>query len=585
MNRATRRRQEAERKRSGATTGRGGKQAPAVDPHAEVIQRALRAQQAGRRDEAVTLYRSVLERDRDHAAANHFLGLLHHQAGNIEEGGPLIARSLELAPDNPEFHNNAGIVLSQIGQFERAVERLRRAVELKPDYAVAWNNLASAQAKLERFDEAIESGERALALQASYTAARWTLANTLKAAGRMEAAADAYRRVLEREPNAAEVHYQLAMTEMEAGRIAEASESFRRTTVLKPRHADAHLMLALVRKPHEMDDEMAAMERLYARADATRAERMLLAFALAKSLEDIGRYDEAFDYLLAGNAARRETIDYDPAATRRDFKEVRRVFSAEFFASLGDGHGDPDTTPVFVMGMPRSGTSLVEQIVAAHPQIAGRGEILALQQTASRFFAQENAMFPENLGSIAPETFRAAGEAYVASLRANVGPALRVSDKMPGNFLFVGLIRAILPNATLLHCVREAPATCLSIFKTYFRSTGHKYAYNLDELAEFYVLYAQLMAHWQAVLPGFVTDVRYEELVADQEAQSRRLIAATGLEWDERCLAFQDAKHPVRTASAAQVRQPIYSSSVKLWQRYEKGLAPLIGRLAENDVA
>lgn len=580
MNRASRRRQEKLSKGAAPAARSGGGRAVVRDPRlAEAVGQAMRLQQAGRAAEAERLYGEILARQPDHPEANHFLGLLKHQTGRTGEGLLLIARSIAADPDNADFHNNLGTVLKDTERFGDSVESFRKAIALRPDFAVAHNNLGVALKELGRYEEAYRSYREALRLQPAYVGARLNLANAEKDEGRLDAAAEDYRAALKLKPNDAEICYQLGMTLTENGAKEPAAEAFRRAIALKPRHAESYLMLSTLKRQKEPDAEMAAMELLYRRADATESERMVVAFALAKALEDLGRYDEALDYLVSGNALRRKTFDYQTAGARAHFEEVKAIFTPALFERL-QGVGDPDPTPVFIVGMPRSGTTLVEQILASHPAVVGPGELSALQAVASAALPGENgSAFPADLGGIDPDAFRDAGQTYVEALRAYSADAVRITDKMPGNFLLIGLIRLILPEATVIHCVRDAPATCLSIFKTFFRSQGHRYGYDLAELGDYYALYADLMEHWHRVLPGFVHDVRYEELVADQEAQSRRLVSLAGLDWDNRCLAFHEAKRPVRTASAAQVRQPIYRNSLELWRRYEKGLQPLLDRL------
>ncbi len=539
----------------------------------------MRLQQAGRLDEAASLYAKVLESDPDHPEANHYLGLLLHAQGRAEDGWHLLVRSLGADPANADFRNNIGTVLKEAGRLQESREVLREAVALRPDFALAWNNLGVTERQLGELDAAIGSYRKALSFNPSYVAARVNLANAEREAGHHAEAIADYRAALQLRPNDPETHYQLGSSLMEHGEIERAQESFRKTIMLRPRHAEAHLMLASLRRPAGEDAEMSAMKALFGRPDATEEEKMLLAFALAKSLEDIGRHDEAFEYLLAGNALRRQTFDYSHEATKGHFEEIRSVFTPSLFEKFGEV-GSMDETPVFIVGMPRSGTTLVEQILASHPDVFAPGELSILQSVAARTFSiPGKSAFPANMEQIAPAVFERAGADYVQALRGHSADARRITDKMPGNFMLIGLIRLILPRATVIHCVRDAPATCLSIFKTFFRSKGHLYAYDLKELGDYYNLYAGLMRYWHEVLPGFVVDVRYEELVADQEPHSRALVDACGLPWDDRCLAFHEATRPVRTASAAQVRQPMYDSSLRLWRRYGEGLAPLLERL------
>jgi hypothetical protein len=232
--------------------------------------------------------------------------------------------------------------------------------------------------------------------------------------------------------------------------------------------------------------------------------------------------------------------------------------------------------------MPRSGTSLVEQILASHPDIYGAGELMLMADTAEKFFKSNNqSSYPETLGSTSSDKLKACGGVYAQELRSRSTSATRITDKMPGNFEFIGLIKLILPNARIIHCCRSAEDTCLSIYKNYFSSRGHYYAYDLAELGLYYRGYNGLMAHWRRLFPDFIYDIHYEEIVASNEQQARALIAHCGLDWDPACLDFHATPRSVKTASAAQVRQPIYDSSVAAWKRYESWIGPLLDALQD----
>ncbi|RUW28774.1 sulfotransferase, partial [Mesorhizobium sp. M1E.F.Ca.ET.041.01.1.1] len=237
-------------------------------------------------------------------------------------------------------------------------------------------------------------------------------------------------------------------------------------------------------------------------------------------------------------------------------------------------------TPIFVVGMPRSGTTLVEQIIASHPQVFGAGELSILKTAVGKQFPMNMpGGFPRGIAGMPDKAFAEAGQAYLDMLHSRYPGFRHVTDKMPGNFLLVGFLHMMLPKAKIVHCARDAAATCLSIFKVHFRGDSHRYGYDLGELADFYNLYTDIMAHWHKVLPGVVHDVRYEDFVTDQEGQTRALMAHLGLPWDDKVLSFHETDRPVRTASAAQVRQPMYQGSVDLWKRYGDRLKPLLDRL------
>jgi hypothetical protein len=274
---------------------------------------------------------------------------------------------------------------------------------------------------------------------------------------------------------------------------------------------------------------------------------------------------------------KRDSYDYTIAESQEEFDRIKQVFSPDFFSSHHDS-GDPDRTPIFILGMPRSGTSLVEQILASHTDVYGAGElndlgkILGTIRTSRK--VQQSGIIPEELLELDTRAFADLGKQYITRIRKYSANAKFITDKLPHNFLYIGLIRAILPNARIIHCTRNPMDNCLSIFKTRLKS-GHGYANNMSELGQYYRMYLELMEYWRATLPGFVYDQSYEDLVGSQQEQVSKLLLHCGLDWDDACLDFHNTRRKVRTASNAQVRRPIYNDSVQLWKRYEKQLEPL----------
>ena len=264
-----------------------------------------------------------------------------------------------------------------------------------------------------------------------------------------------------------------------------------------------------------------------------------------------------------------------------NLSRICEIFTPELMKEKS-GLGDPSSVPVFIIGMPRSGTTLLEQILASHPEVFGAGELVNMAKTVANLADVSSSAFPQFMSSIGGEQLHRVGENYVAAVRALAPNAVRITDKMPQNFYFAGLIHLALPNARIIHAQRDPVDTCLSCFSKLF-SREHAYAYDLAELGRYYRAYESLMAHWRELLPEDVMlEVRYEEVTADFENQARRIITHCGLEWDEACLAFHNTQRPIRTASVVQVRQPIYHSSVGRWRTYEHLLEPLISALQGN---
>ncbi|ESY69000.1 sulfotransferase [Mesorhizobium sp. M0051] len=543
------------------------------------VQQALQLHQAGRRQEAEAIYRQVLAQKANHAAAAHFLGLLLHQTGRSAEGLDLIEQSVRLQPGNPDFQNNLGTVLRDLGRVAAAVDCFRKAVALRPDQLAARDNLGSSLKQLGQFEGAEEIYRGTVGRNPFHVRARIGLAETLQEAGRLDEALAVFREALAIRPKDGDLLHGLGVGLMEKGKLDEAAELFRQALAVDPGMARAWLMLTQVKRQKERDSELTSMEAQHAKAPQDSLARMQLSFGLGKANDDLKDYGRAFDYFAEGNAIRRKGIDYDAAKTRAEFEAMKATFTAGFFEKHKPSTIEDDT-PIFVVGMPRSGTTLVEQIIASHPHVHGAGELSILKTAVGKQFPLTmKGGFPAGIADMPDKAFAEAGEAYLDMLHARYPGFKHVTDKMPGNFLLIGFLHLMLPKAKIVHCARDAAATCLSIYKVHFRSDSHRYGYDLGELADFHNLYTDIMAHWHTVLPGVVHDVRYEDFVADQEGQTRALIAHLGLPWDDAALSFHKTDRPVRTASAAQVRQPMYQGSVDLWKRYGDRLKPLLDKL------
>ncbi|TPL02461.1 MULTISPECIES: tetratricopeptide repeat-containing sulfotransferase family protein [unclassified Mesorhizobium] len=543
------------------------------------MQKALQLHQAGRRQEAEAFYRQVLGQQPNHAAALHFLGLLLHQTGRSEEGLDLIEQSVTLQPENADFLNNMGTVMRDLGRVAAAVDFFRGAVDIRPDQLAARDNLGSSLTQLGQLDAAEEIYRGTIGRNPFHVRARVGLAETLQEAGRLDEAIKLFREALSIRPKDAELLYGLSVAMMEKGKLDEATDLARQALAIAPNMAKAWLLLTQVKHQTERDKELSGMEAEHAKAPQGSLARMQLSFGLGKVNDDLKDYGRAFDYFAEGNAIRRKAINYDPARTRGEFEAMKAAFDTAFFEKHKPS-GISDDTPIFVVGMPRSGTTLVEQIIASHSQVFGAGELNILKTAVGKQFPMSMpGGFPAGIADMPDKAFAEAGQAYLEMLHSRYPGCRHVTDKMPGNFLLVGFLHMMLPKAKIVHCARDAAATCLSIFKVHFRGDSHRYGYDLGELADFHNLYTDIMAHWHKVLPGVVHDVRYEDFVADQEGQTRALMAHLGLPWDDKVLSFHETDRPVRTASAAQVRQPMYQGSVDLWKRYGDRLKPLLDKL------
>lgn len=563
------------RRREGAKAGGGGSGGE-LD---SLVRQGLGLHQTGRLPEAEALYRRVLSLKPNHAAALHFLGLLLHQRGASAEGLAMIERSVAAQPDSPDFLNNLGTVQRDLGRVRMAAASFRKAVSLSPGHLAARDNLASALTGLGESAAAQALLTETIRISPFHMRGRVDLAQLLQEDGKADEAIAVLREALGIRPKDPALLAHLGVALMEKGDLASAAETARQALAADRANAEAWLLLSQVRRQEQPDAELDAMQDQHGKAPAGSPARMKLAFGLGKLHDDLKDYDRAFDYFAEGNAIRRKSIAYDTARTASDFAAMKSVFDEAFFARHRPSDIS-DETPVFVVGMPRSGTTLVEQIIASHPQVSGAGELDLLKAAVAGSFPPDMpGGFPGGVADMPDQAFAEAGRAYLQALHARYPGSSRVTDKMPGNFMLVGFLHMMLPKARIVHVTREPAATCLSIWKSYFRGDGHLYGYELTELADFHNLYSDMMEHWRSVLPDVVHEVRYEDFVVDQEGQSRALIDWLGLRWDDRVLAFHQADRPVRTASAAQVRKPMYGSSVDLWKRYGDRLKPMLERL------
>jgi tetratricopeptide (TPR) repeat protein len=577
----------------------------------------------GQFGEALSLYDRAIALQEHFAQAHSNRGNALQRLKRYAEAEPSYRRAIELQPQFADAWNNLGTCLRELKRFEEAETVYRKALELGPNNPDTLDNLALAVKDLDRLDEAADLLRRALVIEqnsdkihlhygtvlldqkkteeAAAAAGRALALNpnnhdTVNLMGRiafergdLDGALGHYRRALALKPDLADAYNNMGNVLKELGRLQEAEAAYLEALRLDPNVAGVYVNLADSKTFAANDPHLAAMEALAARREGlSKTDRMQLDFALGKAYADLKDYPRSFAHWQAGNAAKRATVAYDEKTALALFDDIERIFTPDLIKAKA-GRGEPSPAPIFVVGMPRSGTTLIEQIIASHPMVFGAGELQTFNDVvlAVRGADGGSLSFPQFVPALDGAALRQIGARYVALLRAlaaarGAGQAERITDKMPSNYYFAGLIHLALPNARIIHSQRDPVDTCLSCFSKLF-SAEQNHTYDLGELGRYYARYDRLMAHWRRVLPAeSFLDVRYEDVVADLEGQARRIIAYCGLPWDERCLSFHTTERAIRTASAIQVRQPIYRNAVGRWRVYEKELTPLL-RALEHD--
>jgi tetratricopeptide (TPR) repeat protein len=536
--------------------------------------------------EAEPAYRRAVALQADFADAWSNLGTCLRELKRPQEAEAVYRRALGFNPNNPDTLDNLALALKDLDRLDEAADMARRALVIESRSDKFYVHYATILLDQKKVDDAEAAVKRALALNADNHDAVNLMGRITFECGELAESLTYFRRALTLKPDLADAFNNMGNVLKELGRLDEALDAYHEALRLDPDISGVYVNLADSKKFTAGDPHLVAMKALAAKTSGlSKTDRMQLDFALGKAYADVKDHARSFNHLSAGNAAKRATIAYDEQGTFALFDRITAAFSRELLAAKS-GCGDPSAAPVFIIGMPRSGTTLIEQIIASHPLAYGAGELQTLNDLLLnvRGLDGKSLSYPEFVAALDPAALQQIGARYVsrvcelADKHGRTGAA-RITDKMPSNYYFAGLIHLAVPNATIIHTIRDPVDTCLSCFSKLF-AAEQNHTYDLGELGRYYQRYERLMGHWRAVLPaGRILDVRYEDVVADLEGQARRIIAHCGLPWHDRCLSFHETDRPVRTASATQVRQPIYTSAVGRWRVYEEQLGPLLRAL------
>jgi tetratricopeptide (TPR) repeat protein len=503
--------------------------------------------------------------------------------GELYAAEQLVRQFLQTHAD----HIEAMRLLARIGVkleiLDDAEFLLESVLVFAPDYRAARYEYASVLIQRHKYMQAIEQTNKLLELEPQNLAYRTLYANACGGLGRHEDAMQVYRELLPDSLQPADLHLSIAHALKTLGRQSEAIESYRNAAAVRPSFGDAYWSLANLKTYRFTDEELASMRSQEAAPATSLVDRYHLCFALGKALEDRGEYAESFRYYERGNAFKKRESRYKAELVERNTRLQKQVCSAEFFAARR-GFGSPRPDPIFIVGLPRAGSTLIEQILASHSQVEGTMELADIPRLVHHLQGREHneakPRYPGVLAELSAEQLRVFGERYLEDTRMFRTDKAFFIDKMPNNFRHIGLVHLILPNAKIIDARREAMACCFSNFKQLF-AAGQEFTYSIDDIARYYRTYVELMRHWDTVLPGRILRVQHEELVEDLEHHVRRMLQFLGLEFEPACLEFYKTERSVRTASSEQVRQPIYKEGVDQWRNFEPRLGPLKEALGE----
>ena len=511
--------------------------------------------------EAEASYRQAIALKPDYAEAHYNLGVTLQALGRLEEAEASYRQVIATKSRFAEAHNNLGNVLKKMDKLEEAEAGYRQAIALKSDFVEAHYNLGNTLKELGRLEEAEESYRKAIALKSDYVEAHNNLGIMLKELGRLEEAEASYRQVIALKPDYAEAHNNLGVTLQALGRLEEAEAGYNQAIKQKHDYAEAHRHLASMRKFVSKNKQYSKMHELYLDKNISGEQRCHINFGLAKACEDLEDFEQAFKHYSEGNATRKKLLGYDISRDITIFKQLKNSYSRIRQNSLEPSNSSKHPIPIFIVGMPRSGTTLVEQIISSHSQVTGAGEL--------PFATQFGDAMARGLITINSESLHNFREKYLTKLQDISSGNLIVTDKTPQNFYYIGLFAASLPEAKIIHVKRNAAAVCWANFKKYFAPKTLGYCYALDDVIKYYRLYESLMAFWEKQLPKQTYDLDYELLTVNQEDETRKLINFIGLDWEDKCLSPQDNMRSVATASNIQVREKVYQGSSQQWKKYK----------------
>ncbi|XQW86439.1 tetratricopeptide repeat-containing sulfotransferase family protein [Thalassotalea piscium] len=524
-------------------------------------------------------YRKLISENISSSTPYTQLALICARSNRIGEAKTLWTDALALSPGCIDALLGLGDIAKYERNFLQAASYYKKVIVENPNHALAYLSLSYCLQQAGKLDDSEKACRQAISIAPHYSQAKEFLGQVLIAKGEYSKAKEWLNQLIINEPTNIRALYTFGNLLKSQGDFKQASKFYQKIWSIMPEYSQAHFTYSTIHKYKDINDpHLLLMQTQYQGTNNTEENKIQLSFALAKAFEDLNQYEEAFKYLEAGNSIRFKRYNYHISSDELFIKNIMQTFNSDAINQLKI-KAENSRTPIFIVGMPRSGTSLVEKIIATHSQVHGAGELDHFFQLGMELINESSSFLFSPLAQYPPQVLENIGHTYLSKIHLLSSTSRHVTDKLPFNMLLIGLIKIVFPNAKIIHCTRDAKDNCLSIYKKNFTTDNYRFAYDLKALGQFYNLYAKLMEHWHTVFPGEIYDVQYESLIKNPEHEIKKLITACDLPWEKECLNFHQSEAIVTTASAYQVRQPIYSTSVKLWKKYEKFIAPLLKEL------
>lgn len=472
--------------------------------------------------------------------------------------------SRKLIKENPRvaiLYNILGLVLTEQKKIDEALENYKKGIKVNPEFAMIYNNIGT----LYRFKKDITKAElyykKSINLNNGIAEPHNNLGNLYNSVNNFDKAIESFTNAISTDPRFFWAHYNLGLANTTIGNFDEAKKNLTECLKLNPNFYPAHRSLSRITKYSSQNKHFYELKSIYEDTKINSEKKKEIAFALGKASEDIEDFTNAFKYFKNGNDIHRKQINFSLEEEKNFFKEIKTKYNKELFKDLKES-GFNNLSPIFIVGMPRSGTSLVEQILSSHKKVYGAGELDIIPDLVKK----------SNIKNLNHENLKSLGKEYIDNVKKISNNSPVITDKLPVNFRWIGFIKLILPNAIVINCVRNPKDNCFSIYKNFFAKSDLNFAYDLNEITEYYKLYINLMSYWKSVIPEFVINLNYEELINDSENQIKNLLKLCHLPWDPICLEFYKNKRPVKTASDTQIRKKIYTSSIDSWKNYSNDL-------------